>query len=396
MFELLSFKWLLPLVMMAVPEGGGAEGKGAGAAEVAGDSPEPSDAEPAPGDKSTEKPAEKPAPEGPKSMREALEESFKSTARAAGKEIPEKPAPDATKPEKEAKTPIGDKEKPSKEAKTDAKPDDKKDKKPDPKTLHELPEGLSAPAQERFRALSATVKEQATELARVSGAHKELESTLLGFQKILKDTQTSPEDFDRMLAYNQAVKSGNLETAFKVVEAEYKALAQRMGKKIPGYDLLEDFPDLKTQVSDFKITEDAALEIAKNRRENAAREEAARRNAAEQGSKRQTDEQTLKSVHESLDAIGAWTKELSENDLDFKIKEGKLLPIVDEVVKTYLPHQWLPTLKLAYANITVEKVPAAVPGARPIRAGGAPTGAVTEPKSMFEAQWGHTPPGRPN
>ena len=151
-----------------------------------------------------------------------------------------------------------------------------------------------------------------------------------------------------------------IERAIGIIENQRAALYKAIGKEPAGgdVDLLADFPDLQQKVAESQITRDDALELAQGRREKAAREQQERAQREQHNSKAQSAEQQKKAADDALDSITKWTDGLAKSDLDYKAKEGKLLAKVEGVVKEYPPNLWLPTLKMMYEGIEVQKAPA--------------------------------------
>lgn len=282
----------------------------------------------------------------------------------------------------------------------DGKPKDEKgqDEKPKlapkPKTSAELdmkPEQLKMlkpETQMRFREVIGALKAHESTIAKQGENIKvltEARDTILG---VLEETHTTQEELAGYLEFNAMVKSGDpkqLEAAIGFVEKQRAALYKAIGKEPAGggIDLLADFPDLKQQVENEDITRQVALELAASRRDKAAAAEAERQKRTQQQGEKQSKEQFAKSVNEAADAIESWAVGVSKSDIDWKAKESILLERIEEVKKQYPPRLWLPTLKLMYEGIVVEKAPAKS-GPQPLRPSGAKTG-DKQPGSMLEA-----------
>ncbi len=207
-----------------------------------------------------------------------------------------------------------------------------------------------------------------------------------GILTVLKETQTTDEDLVQLLEFNRLTKTGrpeDLKAALGVIDAQRGFLLKALGKKGDGHDPLADpaNADLKQDVDDQKITEQRALEIAESRREKALLK--AGEDRAAKG--RQSQEQINKAHEKGLAEVEAWSTGIARTDIDFKAKETILLPKIDQIVATYPPHLWLPTIKQAYELIVVPKAPAApAKGDQPLRPSGAKPGGPA-PTSMGEA-----------
>ena len=52
-----------------------------------------------------------------------------------------------------------------------------------------------------------------------------------------------------MLEYNRLVKTGDLESALVVIDEQRSLLARMLGRPIEGVDVLEEYGDLKQEVT---------------------------------------------------------------------------------------------------------------------------------------------------
>jgi hypothetical protein len=253
--------------------------------------------------------------------------------------------------------------------------------------------GLGAKAQARFSEVITTLKAREGEIATLTQQMKPLAEARDTITSILEETKTSSDQLSAYLEFNRMLQSDNpkdLEAALGMVEAQRTALYQALGREPEGggIDLLADFPDLKAKVAEAQITREDALEIAQGRRDKAASEQ----RTQQQRSQQQSAEQQKQAAQKALADITSWTAELAKSDIDYKAKEEMLLEQVDEVIKTYPPNQWVPTLKLLYAGLVIQKTPAGPDKAKqPIRPSGGKAGAKT-PTNMFEAMWGAPAP----
>lgn len=272
-------------------------------------------------------------------------------------------------------------------AELDLKPEEKK--------------GLHAKTQARFSEVITTLKAHEGTIAKQADTIKTLSEAREAIVGLLQETRTTHEQFGQLLEFNGLLQSGDpkkIERALEMVEAQRLAIYKVLGREPEGggIDLLADFPDLKKQVDDSQITRAAALEIAQGRRDKAARDHAAQQQQQQQRQQTQTAEQRKQSEDKALDALTAWTTELTRSDIDYKAKEDILLANVEEVIAKYPPQQWLPTLKLLYAGIKITK--AALPsggGPRPLRPSGAKPGAKApvDMKQAIDQGLGYATPG---
>lgn len=247
---------------------------------------------------------------------------------------------------------------------------------------------LGAKAQARFSEVIGTLKSREAEIATLNDQMKPLAEARDTMVNILNETNTSSAQLSAYLEFNRMLSSGeqkDLESALEMIEQQRAALYQALGREPAGgdVDLLKDFPDLADDVSEARITRERALELAQARREKAANTAAEQRTQQRQ----QTVQQVEQARQNALKDITAWTADLGKKDIDYMAKEAKLLEQVDEVIKNYSPDKWLPTLKLLYSGIAVQKGAPMRKENTPLRPSGARPGAKA-PQNMFEAMWG--------
>ena len=129
------------------------------------------------------------------------------------------------------------------------------------------------------------------------------------------------------------------------------AILRALGRPAPGFNPLDDFPDLKARVEGQEILEADAIALA-----NARRADAVRRQQQGQQSAQQQSAETVKKAQEgALAGIEKWTKQMAADDIDYKKKEEQLLgETLDGVIKDYPPQLWLPAKRL-YKGITIMK-----------------------------------------
>jgi hypothetical protein len=261
-------------------------------------------------------------------------------------------------------------------AELDLKPEEKK--------------GLHAKTQARFAEVIGALKTHEGMIAKQNDTIKTLGEARDAILGVLEETHTSQEQLSAYLEFNALLQSKDpkdWESALQMVEGQRAALYKALGREPEGggLDLLADFPDLKKQVDEEEITRAAALEIAKGRRDRAARDAETQRQQQHQHAQQQTAAQRKQAAETALTEIERWTAGLSKTDLDYKAKEDKLLAKIDGVLKNYPPNQWLPTLKLLYEGIEIQKTDTG--GSRqerPLRPSGAVPGAKA-PNSMLDA-----------
>jgi hypothetical protein len=243
----------------------------------------------------------------------------------------------------------------------------------------ELPEDAKAETKERFGNMKVKFDEQAEQLAHVQGQNDQ-------WMEEIKRSGATPEQYAQSLMYLEQINSGTpegLENAYKIMQGELEVLGKALGKEVPGYDPLSDYPELQTRVDEGYLDRKDALELASGRarvkhRENMA---AAKANGA-----------TTMSAEEGIQSLSVLGQQLRANDPQYDAKLEYLKPLVSAAVKSGAdPSTWAKTVQIAYDNlpeIASPSAPAPKPTApntiRPTSSGG--TGGMTkEPGSALEA-----------
>lgn len=271
---------------------------------------------------------------------------------------------------------------------------------PKPKTSAELelkPEelkGLGPKAQQRFREVIGTVKAHEATIARVSDENKQLSAARDSLFSAMDDAQMTKEDLGGYLEFHAMMTSQDpkqLESALKIVTDQRNAIMAALGRDGEGFDALDGFDDLRKAVEDETISRAHAVEVAASRRAKASAQKTAEQ--AQQRKQQEGEQQRANAAAatKALDDIKGWVQELERSDLDYKAKEGMLLEAqgdqpskLKQVMKDYPPAQWLPTLKLLYQGIKVQRAAAPGKSTTPLRPSGVRPGGKS-PTSMKEA-----------
>ena len=262
----------------------------------------------------------------------------------------------------------------------EVKPKTDKEKKPEEKDdLYKMPDGLQKDSRARFQKLVDTAKQEKERANKAEAVISEKEAIVTDFRAILNETKTSSEDLSAMLEYNRLVKTGDLESALAVLDEQRSLVARMLGRPIEGVDVLDEFSDLKQEVTDGVLTMARAAEIAKARRMQEALQY-----------QRQTQEQTQqqagakqKAVKDALSSIQSFAAEMAAKDVDYAKKEEILLKSVEAISSKFPADLWLDQVQMLYDNISVIPTPPA-PRPTPLRpnSGG---GGTAQPKSMLDA-----------
>lgn len=243
--------------------------------------------------------------------------------------------------------------------------------------------------QRRFNDVLEIAKTERTRAEQAERVATELQAARDGLVQVLRESGTTDTDISNFVQFHQLYRSNDrraLEVALQVVDSQRTSLLKRLGRDAPGFDAIADFPDLVADVEDQLVTRERALELANARRAQAAetaKTEAERRASTQKGNAQAAFE---KASTGALASIDDWTARTAATDLDFKAKEATILPRIEQIVRQYPPHLWLPTIKTVYESIAVPKSQpnADLGGHKPLRPSGAKPGAPA-PTSMAEA-----------
>lgn len=230
---------------------------------------------------------------------------------------------------------------------------------------------LSQAAQIRFNELHAFGKGQQAEAQAARIEVERLSKVTKTMQEVYEEFKVEPDDLVPLLEYNLKLKSGDLQGALKIVNEARAGILTALGREEPGVDLLKEFPDLAARVQNQEIVREDALELANSRR----REAGARAQQEREQAGRRTEQTLEQAQNNGLTAIETWTKKMMADDIDFKAKETKILPKIDEIIKKNFdkPYMWLDLIQARYEGIEIVK-PATVADV-PLRPSGAKPGA---------------------
>jgi hypothetical protein len=121
-----------------------------------------------------------------------------------------------------------------------AKPLDPK-AKPEGEDLTQMPEGLTAKAQQRFQALANSNKELSAKVAEV----QPIVEQAMGLQKTFQQNGIKREQFDQAMQVVGLMNRGDLRGALAALDEQRKLISLTLGEALPGADALADFPDLR-------------------------------------------------------------------------------------------------------------------------------------------------------
>jgi len=297
----------------------------------------------------------------------------------------------------------GEKESGKQDVKTDeakkdeAKPDDaagndsdktKAEELSDDALLEPLPDGTPVKTAERFEKLTEgfkDLKEKHETLTTESEAYKKYHDD---FQSIVQHSGATPNEFNDLIEYSHLVKSGNLEGALAMLDAQRAGLATAMGKPLPGVNLFHGHQDLQDKIDNHELTEELAGEIVKTRNADALRvkqEDELRAQEKAQHDQQQVDNnfnQTIENAQaDVMSMVSSWEK----NDINFSAKQAAIVKKVEEIGQKYPPEQWAEILQLNYDAIKVDSKPKIGNQHTPLRPGSNGGGGTKTPTSSLDA-----------
>lgn len=296
--------------------------------------------------------------------------------------LPDEPKPDAepkaddkpADPSKDGEATPDDKkvEEPKEEAKTD---------EPDAKVEEEITGlGLKQKAAERFRELSAEVRELAPLRAEME---KLGVKDVAGLQAIsaraaerdelihmVTETGATGEQFGQALDYMRLINSGNVDKAIELLTGELQALCKVSGKAMPGvFDPLQGHPDLLEEVESDGMSRARAEELAGARNRDAALAEGRKAQAATQQQAAAQEAALAQATQAGKDAITALGRQLEQADPHYAAKHATLVPLIQQIAKQYPPNEWALRAELAYAKIPNPAAKPPVATGSPVRSG---------------------------
>jgi type II secretory pathway pseudopilin PulG len=207
---------------------------------------------------------------------------------------------------------------------------------------YSMPEGITERAQDRFTKLVDANKEKDTQIEGMT-------NTLMGMRKMVEDTGMSNQEFIDALDTMRTLKANPQEGIAKL-QGYIDEIARQAGIEVQPYeyDALSDFPDLKSDVEDMKISREYALEVAKTRR-NQQRQEAHRETKQQQESARRNWESERNAA---LPKIGEYIDQISKSDIDWDAKSPLMLEAAAYARDNLPPSKWVPYMQQEYNKIT--------------------------------------------
>jgi hypothetical protein len=244
-----------------------------------------------------------------------------------------------------------------------------------------IPNELKKETRERIQTLVATVKSTVGERDKAVAQNREI----LGY---IEETKATPQQYGDALNYLKMVNSGDptqMEQALTVMQREVEALAKMLGKPVPGVDMLTGHADLQQEVTDGRISQERAEELAAARhRQSIQTHQVQQRQQAQQSTA--ASDAAIAQGRAELNAVGV---ELS-SDPNFAAKNAVLVAALKPVIGRAHPSDWATIYKTAYAELKLPTAPRGVPRTQvpanqPMRAKTPAGGAAKAPASLLEA-----------
>lgn len=251
-----------------------------------------------------------------------------------------------------------------------------------------IPRDLKPETQQRIRTLVKTTKELRDQVTKATADRDELIS-------IVQDTGASPEQFGEALNLLKRLNSTapkDQEAALDYLLKAAEEMSRRVGRPMPGVNMLKDHADLMADVQNGTITRARAEEIAAARESRKAQDrhaEAARTAGAQT--------QAVEDGKSKLTVLG---QELAARDglPLYNAKAEKLIPALKPTLSKADPTLWPAIFRAAYEAIPAEAfrpkpapaAPAAnggggVPANQPLRSRTPAGGQQKAPSSMLDA-----------
>jgi hypothetical protein len=231
------------------------------------------------------------------------------------------------------------------------------------------PEGSSDRAKERWNQLTERAK-QVPELERRA---TEVTGQLEAVRGLVNDSGLNAQEFADFMETARLFKQGD-EKALQTLDNLRAELATRLGKEVPGVDLLAAHPDLKADVESMTLTKERALEIARGR------------DAEKRLQGRDAEQTELSQIRTSVESgkeamATALSQRAGTPGHEAKMQyiasyfsdEGKRL----KFAKTYRPEQWAEAALMIYDAYSPPAAPT-LPGPQPLRPTGHRAGAPVQ------------------
>lgn len=283
-------------------------------------------------------------------------------------------------------------------ADTPAKPDPVKDEKAEaeakPKADAEKKEGLTdadlAPLEsknqstnERFRKVTEGYKQEKQRAEAAVADVEKYKSSFDSLKQLGFNDERAADDLVMFAGFRNVVASGDVDAFKQIIASQIKQFEQLHGKRVSVQaSALDDHPDLQKQISEFNLTEDAALELAKARAATAREEQT--RKSQEQVQADQQQHQTV--MNESIAQVNAMEANWKKTDPDAAALLPHLKAQMEDIARKFPAAQWPVIVEMQYKALkkAMAETVSNTATARPLRAAGHTAG-LLEPNNPQDA-----------
>jgi hypothetical protein len=291
---------------------------------------------------------------------------------------PDEPAPEvAAEPDEPAPETAVEAEKPVPEAATEPEPEPERPSD----EFGELPKNAPQKTKERFEAMRKGYDDLSDRYDKMKSEREAFDNQLSAvFANVPQDVAT--QQFSLMMDHLQNVNSGTrdgLERAYDVMSKELQVIGKALGREVPGYDPLEEFPDLKEEYENGEISKERALELAGVR---------ASRNLERGTQARQDERSHAQRAHEKgINSLRQFGTEMRKSDPLYDAKLPYLQTAMEAIINSGTdPAKWVASIQEAYKKIQLPKPPPPPAAPNPVRPSGSPGARMQrEPQTALEA-----------
>lgn len=184
------------------------------------------------------------------------------------------------------------------------------------------------------------------------------------YQAVLEDSGANTQQVGEMFHLLKRINSGDPTQIKEAVDSMYKELkwaAAKIGVRLDAFDPIEQFPDLKADLTDGKITAERAQELMAARRAQGMTAE--QRAAADRSQKQQADHK--KKVDAAVEEIAQFDATVKA-DPQYEAKRAMMAPVFDRLRRTKVDHSlWPAEVRQAWSELRVVAPPVVKPKVTP-------------------------------
>lgn len=201
---------------------------------------------------------------------------------------------------------------------------------------------------ERFHKITEGYKQKTQEVEELSNRVKQYEQSFEVLQKMGFNDESAARDLMQFADYRRVIATGDVDSFKKMVADQVRMFEAAHGKKVSiQASALDYFDDLRNKVENLDIDEGTALELAQKRAIE-ARISRERQSHAQQRQMQYQQEQALNQAVSQVEQLQAnWAK----TDPDYQAVLPYLQAKMEEVGKSFPPHQWANVISLQYQSL---------------------------------------------